>query len=69
VSWLAIAVLVAVGYVCVVAFVVALLRAAKRGDEESYAAEAAAARPRFVRQEELELTPEDAAFLERLGRR
>jgi hypothetical protein len=69
VSWVVIAVLVAVAYVCLVTFVLALLRAAKRGDEQSYPAEAAAGKPRFAREEELELTPEDAAFLERLGRR
>jgi len=69
VSWVVIAVLVAVGYACVVTFVLALLSAAKRGDEHSYALEAAAGKPRFVPEEQLELTPEDAAFLEQLGRR
>jgi hypothetical protein len=62
---------VAVGYVCVVAFVLALLRAAKRGDEPPYVAaqEATGGERLFVREKELELTPEDAEFLERLGRR
>jgi hypothetical protein len=70
VSRLEIAILVAVGYVCVVTFVLALLKAAKRGDKPLGAADAAAGgRRRFVREEELELTPEDAEFLEQLGRR
>ena len=69
-SWVEIAVLVAVGYVFVVTFVLALLRAAKRGDEHSYAAELAVGKePRFVREEGLSLTPEDAEFLQRLGHR
>jgi hypothetical protein len=69
-SWVAIAVLVAVIYVCVLIVTLALLRAAKRADEAPGGAEAVAAEGRrFAREEEIQLTPEDAAFLERLGRR
>ena len=70
-SWVAIAVLVAIGYVCVLTFVLALLKAAKRGDEPPYgAAEAATGEERrFVREEEPELTPADAEFLQRLRHR
>jgi hypothetical protein len=66
----AIAVLVAVGYVCVVTFVLALLRAAKRADEAAAGPDAVAVEDRrFASEEELQLTPEDFAFLDRLGRR
>jgi hypothetical protein len=70
VSWLAIAVLVAVVYVCVVTFAIALCRASKRAEEAPDAAlDASGGQRRFVREPELELTPEDAEFLDRLGRR
>jgi hypothetical protein len=69
-SWVAIAIVVAVLYVCVVTVVIALLRAAKRADEAPGGVEAVAVEEgRFAREEGLQLTPEDAAFLERLGRR
>jgi hypothetical protein len=70
-TWVAIAVVVAVVYVCVVTFAIAVLRAAKRADEAAERPRAlAAGERRFEREEQpLELTPEDAAFLERLGRR
>lgn len=68
-SWVAIVIVVAVVYVCVVTIVLALLRAAKCGDEAPARPEAVAVRPRFVHEEPLQLTPEDAELLERLGRR
>lgn len=69
-SWAAIAIMAAVAYVVVVTFVLALLRAAKAGDEMHEAPQAAAGEPRrFVRTEELQRMPEDAEFLQRLGRR
>jgi hypothetical protein len=69
-SWMAVAILALVLYACVVIVVLALMRAAKRADEAPAARDAVALDDRrFQREDELQLTPEDAAFLERLGRR